>query len=70
MNRPAVWWHNWKFYDIMGAEEKQAQRGLRARGICFSCAINEKAFDEVKQESARRHAVAIKHELSSLNKTT
>ncbi len=33
----------------------------------FHVVINEKAFVEVKQMSARRHAVAIKHGLSSFS---
>ncbi len=52
-------------YDIITAKEKQAQRGLRARVICFSAVINEKAFDEVKQR-VRRGLRTRKHELSSI----
>ena len=37
----------------MSAKEKQATRS----GICFSCAINEKAFDEVKQR-VRQHGLS------------
>ncbi len=46
-------------YDIITAKEKQAQRGLRTRGICFSSAINEQTSDEIGQEARQREFASI-----------